>query len=198
MFKKQKWQARILSFLLASIMVLQDGAAMAVRADEKSTGTVKTVQENTDTAGKDSGKKDADTAGGDSKNTDAGSQKADSTETPDTKKDADAGDADGKGDGTDTSDSEADTGKDKGKRMLKQAKRALIRRQTADQIKRKPGQKPMEPKGQTQALTYPATTSRRMSPATIPCSGSRKTTTRRGRRKITGSWWHTTPTAGPT
>ncbi len=114
MFKKQKWQARILSFLLASIMVLQDGAAMAVRADEKSTGTVKTVQENTDTAGKDSGKKDADTAGGDSKNTDAGSQKADSTETPDTKKDADAGDADGKGGGTDTSDSEADTGKDKG------------------------------------------------------------------------------------
>ena len=103
MFKKQKWQARILSFLLASIMVLQDGAAMAVRADEKSTGTVKTVQENTDTAGKDSGKKDADTAGGDSKNSDAGSQKADSTETPDTKKDADAGDADGKGGGTDTS-----------------------------------------------------------------------------------------------
>ncbi|MCI9298373.1 MAG: hypothetical protein HFI10_13170, partial [Lachnospiraceae bacterium] len=47
---KQKRQARILSFLLAFILVLQDGAVMAVRADEKSTGTVKTVQENTDTA----------------------------------------------------------------------------------------------------------------------------------------------------
>ena len=63
MFKKQKWQARILSFLLASIMVLQDGAAMAVRADEKSTGTVKTVQENADSAGKDSGGGESDTAG---------------------------------------------------------------------------------------------------------------------------------------
>ncbi len=82
MFKKQRWQARILSFLLAFIMVLQDGAAMTVRADEKSTETVKSVQEDTDTAGEDSGKKDADTAGEDDEkgtdtNTDAGPEGAD-------------------------------------------------------------------------------------------------------------------------
>ncbi|MCI9295792.1 MAG: hypothetical protein HFI10_00005, partial [Lachnospiraceae bacterium] len=50
MLRKHRLRARILSFLLALILVLQDGAVMAVRADEKSTGTVKTVQENTDTA----------------------------------------------------------------------------------------------------------------------------------------------------
>ena len=113
MLRKHRLRARILSFLLAFILVLQDGAVMAVRADEKSTGTVNTVQENTDTAGKDSGKKDAGASEKDSKKEDTGTQKGDSTETPDTKKDTDAGNADNKGGGTDASGSAADTGKDK-------------------------------------------------------------------------------------
>lgn len=35
MGKRRRWQFKALSFLLALIMVLQDGAAVAVRAEEK-------------------------------------------------------------------------------------------------------------------------------------------------------------------
>ena len=124
MFKRQKWQARILSFLLALIMVLQDGAAMTVRAEAGDTGTAKTVQEAADASGKDTGKeadaagengkdKDTGTPEGEDGKADAGDKKTDDKGTADKTEDPDDGKADGKGQGTDASDpASADTGKD--------------------------------------------------------------------------------------
>ena len=110
MGKRRRWQLRALSFLLALIMVLQDGAAVAVRAEEKNAGAVRTVQENTgsageetgSTAGDDGGTQDTGTPDGNDKKENTGGQNTDDKK-PDTEEKPDTGKEEGKDPGTNPS-----------------------------------------------------------------------------------------------
>jgi len=79
MGKRRRWQLRALSFLLALIMVLQDGAAVAVRAEEKNAGAVRTVQENTGSAGEETGSTAGDDGGTQDTGTPDGNDKKENT-----------------------------------------------------------------------------------------------------------------------
>ena len=99
MLKRQKWQARVLSFLLVLIMVLQDGTAMAVRAETGYTSAAGSVQTDTGSTEKETGGKEAGIAGDDDENRDAG--------TPDgEEKKEDAGKEEEDGTGKDPEDKE--------------------------------------------------------------------------------------------